>query len=111
MPWRPIARKRWRWAATAISPSRASRGRSLRKFNDSSERVMEAPRDPEKARILIVDDHEDNVELLRARLQSWGYDTVAAMDGAEALQKVEEILPDLILLDVMMPKIDGIEVA
>ncbi len=72
---------------------------------------MEARRDPERARILIVDDHEDNVELLRARLESWGYESESAADGAEALHKVEESPPDLILLDVMMPKIDGIEVA
>ncbi|HXT17977.1 MAG TPA: diguanylate cyclase [Gemmatimonadaceae bacterium] len=72
---------------------------------------MEAPRDHEQARILIVDDHEDNVELLRARLESWGYATESAADGEEALEKVECTVPDLILLDVMMPKIDGIEVA
>ncbi|HEY4303046.1 MAG TPA: PleD family two-component system response regulator [Gemmatimonadaceae bacterium] len=71
---------------------------------------MEAPREG-AARILIVDDHEDNVELLKARLESWGYGTVSATDGEMALQKVEEEPPDLILLDVMMPKIDGIEVA
>ncbi len=63
------------------------------------------------ARILIVDDHEDNVELLRARLEAWGYRTVCAMDGASALRAVYEAPPDLILLDVMMPEIDGIEVA
>jgi two-component system, cell cycle response regulator len=63
------------------------------------------------ARILIVDDHEDNVELLRARLEAWGFQTVSAGDGEEALQRVDEQAPDLILLDVMMPKIDGIEVA
>jgi len=62
-------------------------------------------------RILIVDDHEDNVELLRARLESWGYTVEAAMDGSEALHHVEEHPPDLILLDVMMPSIDGMEVA
>jgi diguanylate cyclase (GGDEF)-like protein len=67
--------------------------------------------DPESSRILIVDDHEDNVELLRARLEAWGYQTVSAVDGEEALEKVEQDPPDLILLDVMMPKIDGIEVA
>ena len=71
---------------------------------------MEVPRE-EPTRILIVDDHEDNVELLRARLESWGYGTTTAMDGEEALHKVEAEPPDLILLDVMMPKIDGIEVA
>ena len=63
------------------------------------------------ARILIVDDHEDNVELLRARLESWGYATESAMDGSQALEKVEQSPPDLILLDVMMPQIDGMEVA
>jgi two-component system cell cycle response regulator len=71
---------------------------------------MEPQRD-DAARILIVDDHEDNVELLRARLDAWGYRTESAGDGVEALEKVEAAPPDLILLDVMMPKIDGIEVA
>jgi two-component system, cell cycle response regulator len=63
------------------------------------------------ARILIVDDHEDNVELLRARLESWGFETLSAKDGQEALTAIETSLPDLVLLDIMMPKIDGIEVA
>ena len=61
-------------------------------------------------RILVVDDHEDNVELLRARLEARGYEVEAAMDGQEALDKVHASPPDLILLDVMMPRIDGIEV-
>jgi CheY-like chemotaxis protein len=67
--------------------------------------------EPEKletaARILIVDDHEDNVELLRARLESWGYETVSAKDGVEALNTIESTLPDLVLLDIMMPVMDG----
>ncbi len=63
------------------------------------------------ARILIVDDHEDNVELLKARLEAWGYSTDAAHDGAEALDVIEREPPDLVLLDVMMPKVDGMEVA
>ncbi|HUF26932.1 MAG TPA: diguanylate cyclase [Gemmatimonadaceae bacterium] len=65
----------------------------------------------ERERILIVDDHEDNVELLRVRLEAWGFDTDAAADGEAALQSVREAPPDLILLDVMMPRVDGIEVA
>ena len=65
----------------------------------------------EPATILIVDDHEDNVELLRARLEARGYRTAAAEDGEQALRLVGERPPDLILLDVMMPKVDGIEVA
>jgi diguanylate cyclase (GGDEF)-like protein len=61
-------------------------------------------------RILVVDDHEDNVELLRARLEARGYQVEAARDGLEALERVDARAPDLILLDVMMPKLDGIEV-
>jgi diguanylate cyclase (GGDEF)-like protein len=63
------------------------------------------------ARILVVDDHEDNVELLRARLEARGYRIDTATDGQEALDAVAAGAPDLILLDVMMPRIDGIEVA
>ena len=63
------------------------------------------------ARILVVDDHEDNIEVLRLRLESWGYHTDAVQDGAAALRAVEQSPPDLILLDVMMPEISGIEVA
>ena len=65
-------------------------------------------RDP--ARILVVDDIADNVEILRMRLTSLGYEVVVAEDGEQALAKVRETLPDLILLDIMMPKIDGLEV-
>jgi diguanylate cyclase (GGDEF) domain len=72
---------------------------------------MEARREQNAPRVLIVDDHEDNVELLRARLESWGYRAEAAGDGAEALRMIEASPPDLVLLDVMMPKMDGIEVA
>jgi two-component system cell cycle response regulator len=63
------------------------------------------------ARILVVDDHEDNIELLRARLEARGYEVTSAMDGQEALDSVAASPPDLILLDVMMPRLDGIEVA
>ena len=65
-------------------------------------------RDP--ARILVVDDIADNVEILRVRLSSLGYEVVVAEDGERALRKVRETLPDLILLDIMMPNIDGLEV-
>jgi len=63
-----------------------------------------------KSKILIVDDAVDTVELLRKRFHSEGYDTAEANDGEEALQKVEQYHPDLIVLDVMMPKLDGYEV-
>jgi diguanylate cyclase (GGDEF)-like protein len=64
-----------------------------------------------RSRILVVDDHEDNIEVLRVRLESWGYGTDAVYDGAAALRYVESTPPDLILLDVMMPEVSGIEVA
>lgn len=62
------------------------------------------------SKILIVDDAEDTVELLKKRFHSEGYDTAEAYNGEEGLQKVAEYDPDLIVLDVMMPKIDGYEV-
>ena len=61
--------------------------------------------------ILIVDDHEDNIEVLKVRLESWGYRTASAYNGHDALKYVNASPPDLILLDVMMPEISGIEVA
>ena len=62
-------------------------------------------------RILVVDDHEDNVELLRVRLEAWGYQVDTAQDGQQALERIAASPPDLILLDVMMPEVDGNEVA
>jgi len=62
------------------------------------------------ARILVVDDVADNVEILRMRLESLGYEVIDAIDGEQALERVTADLPDLVLLDIMMPKIDGLEV-
>ncbi|MGC8491819.1 MAG: response regulator [Syntrophobacteraceae bacterium] len=61
-------------------------------------------------KILIVDDEADTVELLRKRLHFEGYHTLEAGDGEECLKQVAEGKPDLIILDVMMPKLDGYEV-
>jgi adenylate cyclase len=63
----------------------------------------------EPARILVVDDVSDNVEILQMRLESRGYEVATAADGIEALEKTRALLPDLVLLDVMMPRLDGIE--
>lgn len=63
-----------------------------------------------KKRILVVDDHEDNVEVLRARLEARGYEVEGATNGQEALDTVSRWCPDLVLLDVMMPDMDGLEV-
>lgn len=65
----------------------------------------------EGTRILVVDDVPDNVEILDARLASRGYEVVTATNGEEALARVQEEAPHLILLDVMMPGMDGHEVA
>ncbi|AEB08174.1 response regulator receiver sensor signal transduction histidine kinase [Desulfobacca acetoxidans DSM 11109] len=63
-----------------------------------------------KKKILIADDNPDNVELLRKRLSAQGYQIAAAFDGEEALQAVLKENPDLLILDIMMPKLDGYEV-
>jgi len=64
-----------------------------------------------EAKILIVDDDIDTVELLTKRLHAEGYSTSEAYDGEQALQQVKEYQPDIIILDIMMPKIDGYEVS
>ena len=61
-------------------------------------------------RILAVDDVSTNLDILRVRLESQGYEVVTAVDGEDALARTAELQPDLILLDIMMPKMDGIEV-
>lgn len=58
-------------------------------------------------RILVVDDNEDTIHILTAILTQGGYAAFAARDGVEALQKIQEEVPALILLDIMMPKLDG----
>jgi DNA-binding response OmpR family regulator len=60
-------------------------------------------------RILVVDDSETNRDLLVTRLGMHGYDLLQAADGEEAIEVAHKGQPDLILLDVMMPKLDGIE--
>jgi len=64
-------------------------------------------RDP--ARILIVDDTPTNVDILAKRLSAHGYEILTAGDGEEGLAVAREQQPDLILLDIMMPVMDGIE--
>jgi class 3 adenylate cyclase/CheY-like chemotaxis protein len=62
------------------------------------------------ARILIVDDNQTNRDILATRLATQGYDLCQAADGEEALDAAKTLLPDLMLLDVMMPKLNGIDV-
>jgi adenylate cyclase len=63
-----------------------------------------------KATIVVADDNPDNVALLREMLEATGYTVIAACDGEEALLKVAESSPDLIILDAMMPRKDGFQV-
>jgi adenylate cyclase len=60
-------------------------------------------------RILVVDDNETNRDILVTRLEAHGYQTLQAADGEEALRGVAQHSPDLVLLDVMMPNLDGVE--
>jgi two-component system cell cycle response regulator len=62
------------------------------------------------ATILVVDDNEQNLELLQAYLEDLQCHTIPAKDGVEALEIIKKSKPDLVLLDVMMPKMSGFEV-
>jgi two-component system KDP operon response regulator KdpE len=61
-------------------------------------------------RILIVDDEPEIIKLLQATFRASDFETLVAMDGAEAVQIIQSELPDLIILDIMMPKMNGFEV-
>lgn len=61
-------------------------------------------------RILVVDDTKDILQVVARRLKSWGYEPLMAQSGEEGLKMAEEHLPDLILLDIMMPQMKGREV-
>ena len=61
-------------------------------------------------KILIVDDYPNMVEMLSMRLKSSGFEVMASYDGIDALQKARVHLPDLILLDVLLPKMDGFKI-
>lgn len=61
-------------------------------------------------RILVVDDEVQLVEMVKIRLESAGYDVISAYDGQEALERAKRDKPDLIILDLMLPKMDGYKV-
>src|SRR5438046_9390755 len=84
---------------TLLSPARICRKLG---FVITKARVM--------AKILVVDDELDAVELVEFNLKSAGYEVVTAADGAEALKKVRAHSPDMIVLDLMLPEVDGLEV-
>ena len=61
-------------------------------------------------RLLLVDDEVDLVEMVKIRLEASGYQVLTAFDGQEALDKARKEKPDLIILDLMLPKLDGYKV-
>ena len=68
------------------------------------------PDEFDRRRVLIVDDEERMVRFIRMNLEHDGFQVAEAFNGKQALQKLRDTTPDLILLDVMMPDIDGFEV-
>ena len=61
-------------------------------------------------KILVIDDERDFINILTMRLKAAGYEIVSALDGRDGLEKARKTNPDLIILDIMMPKMDGYEV-
>src|SRR5438270_13244874 len=113
-------RRRRQRAATITSPSLTASASCWRRSDSTCprdrprrtsafpvHRIQQMNKPP---RILIVDDNETNRDILVTRLQAHGYELAQAADGEQALAAAKSLLPDLILLDVMMPKLDGIEV-
>ena len=64
----------------------------------------------DKKKILMIEDEEEQIELVKARLEATGYEFISAMDGLEGIQKALGEKPDLILLDFVLPQLDGLEV-
>lgn len=64
-----------------------------------------------RERILIIEDEPDITELIKTRVKSAGYQTIVAYDGQEGLGRAKKEKPDLILMDILMPKMDGVTVA
>jgi CheY-like chemotaxis protein len=71
---------------------------------DEADREREGP-----ALVLVVDDVADGREIVSEYLKLGGYDLALAADGLEAVQKAQDLLPDVILMDVWLPKMDGLE--
>ena len=98
-----------RRVATATSPSLTAPAICWRKLASFSSDPCRAAERRAATPILIVDDNENNRAIIAARLGAQGYSTKEACDGIEALEVVRRDAPDLILLDVTMPRMDGLE--
>jgi two-component system, cell cycle response regulator DivK len=64
--------------------------------------------EPRSARILVAEDHTDSRDALQALLEAHGYAVTIAIDGREAIERAQSVHPDLILMDIMMPVVDGL---
>jgi signal transduction histidine kinase/DNA-binding response OmpR family regulator len=84
--------------------------RVLQNIQDRKEQQQSQITSDKVIKVLIADDFPDNIRLLASRLKTEGYSYVAAEDGVEALAKLRSEMPDIVLLDVNMPKKDGFEV-
>ena len=71
----------------------------------------EKSQDPRSAKVLVVDDDPEILKMLKMRLSNSGYDVSTAADGQQAVDRAREVQPHLVVLDVMMPKMNGWEVA
>lgn len=65
---------------------------------------------PTQKTIFVIDDEQDLVEMIRIKLEFEGFEVITACNGREALERIKDFTPDLILLDVMMPQLDGYQV-
>ena len=77
---------------------------------DLAEDALDVDASLPEALVLLVDDNQQNLELILAYLDDLGCRTITAVDGVEAMRMVEQERPDLVLLDVMMPRMSGFEV-
>jgi len=66
---------------------------------------------PPKKRLLVVDDEQDMLLAIKLRLQATGYEVFTAVDGLEGLSQARQLKPDLIILDIMLPKMNGYKVS
>jgi CheY-like chemotaxis protein len=66
---------------------------------------------PQALRVLVVDDVRDQADSLCLLLQLWGYETLVAYDGPRAIELAQQHLPDVVLLDIVLPGVDGYKVA
>ncbi|MEX0907125.1 MAG: diguanylate cyclase, partial [Gemmatimonadota bacterium] len=97
-------RQGWHCSCTSVCDMAAAQTTIERTMSDNG-------RPAEPGRILVVDDNPDNIEIIATRLRFRGYEILEASDGEQALAIVRESAPDLLLLDVMLPDIDGYEIS